>query len=90
MQYSVLDLYTQGLSSVLNVQVLLLLVLGVFIGVFVGAMPGLTATMGVAVITPVTYTLGVEASFALLLGVYCGGVYGGSITAVIAKIPGTP
>lgn len=90
MQYSVLDLYTQGLSSVLNVQVILLLILGVFIGVFVGAMPGLTATMGVAVITPVTYTLGVEASFALLLGVYCGGVYGGSITAVIAKIPGTP
>ncbi|MGN1376990.1 MAG: tripartite tricarboxylate transporter permease [Dorea sp.] len=90
MQYSVLDLYTQGLSSVLNVQVILLLILGVFIGVFVGAMPGLTATMGIAVITPVTYTLGVESAFALLLGVYCGGVYGGSITAVIAKIPGTP
>lgn len=90
MQYSVLDLYTQGLPSVLDIQVILLLIVGVFVGVFVGAMPGLTSTMGVAVITPITYTLGIEAAFALLLGVYCGGVYGGSITAVIAKIPGTP
>lgn len=90
MEYSILDLYTEGLPLVFNIKVLLFLVLGVIIGTFIGAMPGLTATMGLAVITPITYGMDVASSFAVLVGVYCGGVYGGSITAIIAKIPGTP
>lgn len=84
------DLYTIGLSQVLNFNVLSMLLVGVIAGVIIGALPGLTATMGVAVMTPLTYGMSTIASFALLLGVYCGGIYGGSITAIIAKIPGTP
>jgi putative tricarboxylic transport membrane protein len=90
MGYSFLDLYTAGLPLVANLNVFLLLLVGVILGVVIGAMPGLTSTMGVAVMTPLTYGLPVANAFALLLGVYCGGVYGGSITAVVAKIPGTP
>lgn len=70
--------------------VVLMLCLGVVSGVLIGAMPGLSATMGVAVMMPLTFKMGMGPSFALLLGVYCGGVYGGSITSIVANIPGTP
>jgi putative tricarboxylic transport membrane protein len=90
MDYSFLDLYTAGWPLVANWNVLVLLFIGVVTGVLIGALPGLTSTMGVAVMTPLTYGLSVANSFALLMGVYCGGVYGGSITAIVAKIPGTP
>ena len=84
------SLYTAGLPTVMHVEVILLLLLGVVIGVMIGALPGLTTTMGVAIVTPLTYGMSMTAALALIMGVYCGGAYGGSITAIIAKIPGTP
>ncbi len=83
-------LYTEGLPLILNFGVMAMLVTGVVGGVIIGALPGLTANMAVAVMTPLTYGMTAQAAFALLLGAYCGGVYGGCITAVIARIPGTP
>ena len=85
-----LQLYTAGLPTVMHIEVILLLLLGVVIGVMIGALPGLTTTMGVAIVTPLTYGMNMTAALALIMGVYCGGAYGGSITAIIAKIPGTP
>jgi putative tricarboxylic transport membrane protein len=85
-----LDLYTAGLPLILHFDVLLMLSIGVVSGVIIGALPGLTANMAVAVMTPLTYGMSASAAFGLLLGAYCGGVYGGCITAIIAKIPGTP
>lgn len=60
------------------------------LGIVVGALPGLTATMGVALMT--TLTLGLEASQALLILVctYVGAIYGGSRSAILLNIPGTP
>lgn len=55
-----------------------------------GALPGLTATMGVALFVPLTFGLPPVVAFGLLLGVYVGGIYGGSITAILVKTPGTP
>jgi putative tricarboxylic transport membrane protein len=86
----VFALYTEGLPLILNVDVLFMLVVGVVGGVIIGALPGLTANMAVAVMTPLTYGISAQAAFALLLGAYCGGVYGGCITAIVARIPGTP
>ncbi len=90
MSYSFGDLYVAGLPLVLNLNVIMWLLIGTLAGVFIGALPGLTGTMAVAVITPLTYSMGTINSFALLLGAYCGAIYGGSITAILAKIPGTP
>lgn len=87
---SFFSLYTAGLPTVLHLNIFLVLLLGVVIGVTIGAMPGLTTTMGIAIVTPLTYGMDMTTALALLMGVYCGGAYGGSITAVIAKIPGTP
>lgn len=69
---------------------LVLCVLGLLIGVIFGALPGFTATMGVAVFVPFSYYLEPQGALLLLSGIYCGGVYGGSIPAVILGIPGTP
>ena len=60
-----------------------LLGLGVVIGTFVGAVPGMTTPMAVALTLPFTFTLNPVSGILLLLGVYKGGIYGGSITAVI-------
>ncbi|MGI9301781.1 MAG: tripartite tricarboxylate transporter permease, partial [Gammaproteobacteria bacterium] len=66
------------------------LLAGVVIGAFVGAIPGMTVTMGVALTLPFTFTMHPVTGILLLLGVYKGGIYGGSITAILINTPGTP
>ncbi len=78
------------LASVFSVWNILLNVLGVAIGIVFGALPGLTATMGVALFLPFTFGMQPVSAFALLLGIYCGGIYGGSVTAILIRTPGTP
>lgn len=67
-----------------------LIVGGVFVGIVFGAIPGMTATMAVAVSLPLTYSLGLENGLALLLGLYVGGISGGLVPAILLGIPGTP
>lgn len=64
--------------------------IGTIVGIIFGAIPGLTATMGVALFLPFTFNMDIVPSMALLLGIYVGGIYGGSISAVLIKTPGTP
>ena len=66
------------------------MIIGVAIGIVVGALPGLSATLAVALMLPFTFGLAPETGILLLVGAYCGGVYGGSITAILIKTPGTP
>ncbi len=68
----------------------LALLAGVLGGLFVGAMPGLSATMGVALLVPFTFGMPIMPALSLLIGVYCGAIYGGSITAILVRTPGTP
>lgn len=77
----------QLFATIDNVAVLFI---GVVIGVTVGAIPGMTSTMGVALTLPFTFYLQPVTAILLLLGVYKGGVYGGSIPAILIKTPGTP
>jgi len=63
---------------------------GVAIGTVIGAIPGMTTPMAVALALPFTFTLLPVTGILLLLGVYKGGLYGGSITAILIKTPGTP
>lgn len=69
---------------------LLLCVLGVGIGIIFGALPGMTATMAIAVFLPLTYAYDIGAALYLLLGLYVGGISGGLIPAILINIPGTP
>lgn len=69
---------------------LALIVGGTFVGIIFGAIPGMTATMAVAVCLPLTYSLGLDNGLALLLGLYVGGISGGLVPAILLGIPGTP
>ena len=81
----------QGLMTVFsNPSVFILMLFGVVSGITIGALPGLTSTMAMAVLLPVTFGMDADLSFALLLSVYCGAIYGGSITAILINTPGTP
>lgn len=83
------DLYTLGFS-LLNPTVILTMLGGTVIGIVIGALPGLSATMAVSILLPITYGMEPAAGIMMLLGVYCGGNYGGSIAATLVNIPGTP
>lgn len=85
-----LSLFQQGLEIVFTFQILGLIFFGTVVGIIFGAIPGLTATMAVALFLPITYSLGPAAGISLLVGLYIGGVSGGLISAILLKIPGTP
>jgi putative tricarboxylic transport membrane protein len=70
--------------------ILLSIVAGVSAGLFVGAMPGLTATMALAVLLPFTFTLPPLHGLVALGAVYMGAIYGGSFAAILVNTPGTP
>lgn len=65
-------------------------VMGFIIGTVFAAIPGLTATLAMALLLPVTYTLNVETALMACASIYMAGMYGGSITAVTINIPGAP
>ena len=73
-----------------SLQVIGMALLGAAGGVLLGAIPGMTATMGVALLIPFSFGMDLIPSIALLLGIYCGGMYGGSISAILIHAPGTP
>lgn len=77
-------------NVVLHPSVLLMVFIGVAGGITIGALPGLTATMGVALLVPFTFGRPPTESLAMLLGIYCGAMYGGSISAILIRTPGTP
>ncbi len=63
--------------------------MGTVIGIIVGALPGFTPTMGIAVLIPLTYKLDPTTGLVFLGAVYCGSMFGGSITAILINTPGT-
>ena len=79
-----------GIAQASGFLVLLTTAVGVFIGLTVGMIPGMTISTGIIIILPVTFVLPADISIALLLGLYVGGMTGGSFSAVLLNIPGTP
>jgi putative tricarboxylic transport membrane protein len=64
--------------------------LGVFAGIYIGAIPGLSVTMAVSILISFTFSWDVNPALALIAGVFTGGVYGGSRSAILLNIPGAP
>lgn len=85
-----MEMLLYGFSIIANVQCLLLIILGVATGIVFGSIPGLTATMALALFLPVTYSMRPIYGIVLLIGLYIGGISGGLISAILLKIPGTP
>jgi len=78
------------LANVVNPVNFSIMTAGVAGGIVVGALPGLTATMGLALLIPFTFTMEPIPALMMLGGVYVGAIYGGSISAILISTPGTP
>lgn len=79
-----------GMDLMLTWQNVAFALLGVTVGVFVGSIPGLTVTMAIAIMVPITFKMSPIPAIAMLLGVYKGGMFGGSLSAILINTPGTP
>ena len=84
-----MELFFNGLLTALQPVNLLWIVIGTLAGIILGAIPGLTGAMGISLMVPLTYGMDSVTAICLLLGVYCGGTYGGSITAILINTPGS-
>jgi len=82
--------FLAGLAQIANLSTLLWMSIGSVVGIILGALPGLTATMGVALMMPISFQLPTATGIGLLLAVYCGAVSGASIPAILLGIPGNP
>lgn len=74
----------------LDPRLLMLTAIGTFAGIYVGAIPGLSVTMAASILISFTFTWDTNSALALIAGVFLGGVYGGSRTAILLNIPGAP
>ncbi|MDR0378933.1 MAG: tripartite tricarboxylate transporter permease [Candidatus Accumulibacter sp.] len=77
-------------GAVFSPDILLMICIGTASGIALGALPGLTATMGVALLVPLTFGRPPVESLSMLMGIYCGAMYGGAISAILIRTPGTP
>lgn len=80
----------QGLLHALSPMSLFFEIIGVLIGIVFGAVPGLTATLAIALFVPVTFLMQPDQGMIMLGGIYAGAIFGGSISAILLNIPGTP
>lgn len=80
----------EGLGAVLQPVVLVALLLGTAGGIFLGAQPDLNPAMGMALLLPLILGLPPETALLALAGLYCGSLFGGSIHAILSRVPGSP
>ncbi|HVL19765.1 MAG TPA: tripartite tricarboxylate transporter permease, partial [Amaricoccus sp.] len=79
-----------GLLSMMTPMSLFNVAWATLLGIAIGILPGLTATMGVALLVTFTYPMAPDQAILTLMCVYIGAIYGGSRTAILLNIPGTP
>ena len=84
------DPFLHALPAALSLNSILGMLVGMVAGLVVGALPGLTVVTGVALLIPLTFGMEPLAALGLMAGMYNGGSYGGAITAILLRIPGTP
>ncbi len=88
-----MDIFANVLAAapgLLDPSVILAMLAGTAIGIAVGALPGLSATMGIAVLIPLTFSMEPLVALGMIAGIYNGAMFGGSIPAILLRIPGTP
>lgn len=79
-----------GLQTAGSLNNLLYCFVGVFLGTAIGVLPGLGPTATIAILLPITFTMGPENALIMLAGIYYGAQYGGSTTAILVNLPGEP
>ena len=84
-----MEAYLSALMTLLQPTNLIMMYLCAIVGCILGAIPGLSGGLGITLILPMTFALNTELSFAMLVGMYVGGVSGSFIAAVLVGIPGS-
>ena len=85
-----MELFASEFLELLQVNNLLVILLATAAGIVIGATPGLTVNMAVALAVPLTMHLPLAPSLCMLFSLYCSGIYGGSVSAILLNAPGTP
>ncbi len=81
--------FLEGIGLALRFDTMLYISGGLFLGMFVGALPGFTTLMAMAILLPISFFLDPLLGIPFLIGVYKGGIFGGSIPAILVSMPGT-
>ena len=81
--------FLAGLSMAFGLETLLAMAVGLVLGMLIGALPGFTTVMAMAVLLPLSFFLEPLVGIPFLIGVYKGGIFGGSIPAILVSMPGT-
>ncbi|WP_134700794.1 tripartite tricarboxylate transporter permease [Ammoniphilus sp. YIM 78166] len=84
------DIVSQIIHHLFSIQTMVALVVGVVGGILVGSLPGLSATMAIALLIPITFGMDPVAGLTMLTAIYTAAMYGGSISAILIHTPGTP
>ena len=84
------ELFTNGFGVLMDPYTFMMVVFAIIVGTIFGALPGVSATMAVALGLPFTYSMQPIPAIVFLVAVYCSSITGGSITAILFKIPGVP
>ena len=85
-----MDALVSGITQVLSPGNLLLMLVGTVAGLIAGALPGLTATMAVALVIPFTFVMPPLTGLVVMGAIYMSAIYGGSFSAILINTPGTP
>nr|MCR5536778.1 tripartite tricarboxylate transporter permease [Succinivibrio sp.] len=85
-----IDLIAQGFYAAVTPLNLLAMILATALGICIGFLPGLSAAMGVALLLPITFGMSPATGLIVLGGIYCGAIFGGSVSAILVHTPGTP
>ena len=85
-----LSMMGAGFISACSPMNLLAMIASTALGITIGCLPGLSAAMGVALLLPVTFGMDPATGLIVLGGIYCGAIFGGSISAILIHTPGTP
>lgn len=88
--FETLSMMADGFFSALHPINLLAMAAGTTIGIVIGCLPGLSAAMGVALLLPMTFSMEASTGLIMLGAIYCGAIFGGSISAILIHTPGTP
>lgn len=83
------DLLSEAAAMLMRLDVIAMISAGMVLGMLVGALPGFTTVMAMAIVLPISFFLEPILGIPFLIGVYKGGIFGGSIPAILVNIPGT-
>ena len=80
----------EGVELLFSIHNFFFIALGLTVGIIAGALPGVSGAVGLVVLLPLTYAMESDTAIIMLMAVYCGSQFGGSLPAILIRTPGTP